>query len=64
MKRLVLLLSMIVCIFGSYQLYAAPAGGGGIALLLHLARDHNWPWWAFLLIGVVWAYWYFGNRKK
>ena len=64
MKRLAVWLSMMVCIFGSYQLYAAQSGGGGFALLVRYARDHNWPWWAFLLIGGVWACWYFSNRKK
>ena len=56
MKRLAVLLSMMVCIFGPYQLYAArfrlsrtTINGIG-RLAFEWIRRHDWPWWAVVLL--------------
>ena len=64
MKRLAVLLSMMVCFFGSCQLYAASSKAGATGFLVRFAREHHWPWWVILLIVVVGIGMYFGDKKK
>jgi len=66
MKRLAVWLSVMLCFFGSYQLYAAPSKvhPGAIAFLVRYAREHNWPWWVILLIGVFGVGCFIEDRKK
>ena len=57
MKRVAVWLSMIVCFFGTCQLYAAPSKctpvGRAIVFLFRFAREHNWPRWVILTLVVV-----------
>ena len=64
MKRLAMLLSMMVCIFGSYQLYAASSRGGAVAYWIGYAIKHKWSWWVILLIAAVGIGIYFDDKKK
>lgn len=75
MKRLAVWLSVIVCFFGSCQLYAAPSkfdsAGRAIGYLIRQATRHNWPRWVVWLLVVVgllcfvgWIAEYFDDRKK
>lgn len=63
MKRLAVWLSVMMCFFGSCQLYAAPSAGG-LVFLYRYAREHSWPRWVFLLIGVAWICLWFSDKKK
>ena len=70
MKRVAVWLSVMVCFFGSYQLYAAPSKvhPGAIAFLVRYAREHNWPRWVvvvvglFIVVGVMAEY--FDDKKE
>ena len=57
---------MIACVFGSYQLYAAPAKAhpGAIAYWVNYAIRHKWSWWVILLIAAVGLGIYFDDKKK
>lgn len=63
MKRLAVWLLVMVTCFGSCQLYAAPSAGG-LVFLYRYAREHSWPRWVFLLIGVAWICLWFSDKKK
>ena len=64
MKRLALLLSVMVCFFGSYQLYAAQSRAGAIGYWLGQAIRHKWSWWVILLIVFVGIGLYIEDKKK
>ena len=64
MKRLALLLSVMVCFFGSCQLYAAPSKAGTVGYWLGQAIRHKWSWWVILLIVFVGIGLYVGDKKK
>ena len=60
MKRVTVWLSVMVCFFGSYQLYAA----GGIGYWIGYAIGHKWSWWVILLIVFFGIGFYLEDRKK
>lgn len=75
MKRLAVWLLVMMCFFGSCQLYAAPSkfdsAGRAIGYLIRQSTRHNWPQWvvwllvvAGLLCFVGWVAEYFDDKKK
>ena len=64
MKRLAVWLAMMICFFGSCQLYAAPSRGGAVAYWVGYAIRHKWSWWVILLIVVVGVGVYFDDKEK
>lgn len=69
MKRLAVWLSVMVCFFGSYQLYAAPSKGvPAMHFLFRFAKEYNWPQWVvvvvglFIVVGVIAEY--FDDKKE
>jgi len=54
MKRVAVWLSVMVCFFGSYQLYAAPSKvWPAMHVLFRFAKEYNWPRWVVWLLFVV-----------
>ena len=64
MKRVAVWLSMIVCFFGSCQLYAAPSRAKGVGYWIGYAIRHKWSWWVILLIVIFGVGFYLEERKK
>jgi len=64
MKRIAVWLSMMVCFFGSCQLYAAPSRARAIGYWLGQAIRHKWSWWVILLIVFVGIGLYIDDKKK
>ena len=64
MKRLAVWLSVMVCFFGSCQLYAAPSKAGAVARAVGFAIGHKWAWWVVLLIAVVGIVGYLDDKKE
>lgn len=64
MKRITVWLSMMVCFFGSYPLYAAPVKAEAVARAVGFAIGHKWAWWVVLLIAVVGIAAYLDDKKK
>ena len=53
MKRVAVWLSVMVCFFGSYQLYAAPSKvGPAMHFLFRFAKEYNWPRWVVVVVGL------------
>lgn len=66
MRRLAVLLSVMVCFFGSFQLCAAPSkvSPGAVAYWVGYAIRHKWAWWIVLLIAVMGVGAYLDDKKK
>ena len=64
MKRVAVWLSVMMCFFGSCQLYAAPVKAEAVARAVGFAIGHKWAWWVVLLIAVVGIAVYLDDKKK
>ncbi len=64
MKRLAVWLSVMLCVIGSCQLYAAPSRAGAIGYWLGQAIRHKWSWWVILLIVFIGIGLYIDDKKK